>query len=313
MPRHGIRSTYSQCPFQLMTRDQGGRVLSSASAFFFETDGDWFLITNWHVVSGRDFMTREPLSKPFAEVVSLTAKLASYDIGERQEGTFAIMPQNIQLYQGEQPIWFEHPKLGPSCDVIAIPMNKPDTCPKFMHNAANRISKDNIPIEPGRTVFVIGFPCAISIGFGLPLWKSGYIASEPHYDVNLGGKLRDYGGLERGINIPAFFVDAQTRSGMSGSPIFTRFHGSWDTQDPYRSVNPDEPGFWNRNDVAIFGSEGTMFVGCYSGRVGRVESEATLGLCWRADVIETICRGRKPGKNPHIISTQVSHQVEDCV
>ncbi len=301
MPQHGIRSTYSQCPFQLLTQDQDGRILSSASAFFFETDGDWFLITNWHVVSGRHFMTREPLTHPFVETISLTAKLASWDMGDRRSGTFAIGPHRIPLYRGEQPVWFEHPEFGASCDVVAIPMNRPGTCPEFMHNAANRISEVKIPVEPGCVVFVIGFPHAISIGFGLPLWKAGYVASEPHYDVDLGGKLSSYGGLVGGIRIPAFFVDALTRSGMSGSPVFARFHGSWDTRDPYRRVDPKEPGFWERDDVALFGSEGTMFVGCYSGRVGRVENEAALGLCWRADVIEAICQGRRWGKNPHII------------
>ena len=302
MPQRGIRSTYSQCPLQLLTLDQDGRTLSSASAFFFDADGDWFLITNWHVVSGRHFMTREPLINPFVEAISLTAKLASYDIGDRQNGTFGIAPHHIPLYRGEQPVWFEHPELGASCDVVAIPMNRPDTCPEFMHNAANRISEINIPVEPGCTVFVIGFPHAISSGFGLPLWKSGYVASEPHYDVDLGGKLWGYGGLAGGTRIPAFFVDAQTRSGMSGAPIFARFQGSWDTRDPYRSIDPNEPGFWKRDDVALFGSEGTMLIGCYSGRVGNTESEATLGLCWRVDVIETICRERKTGGNPHFIS-----------
>ena len=300
MPKHGVRSTYSQCPFQLLISGQNGRVLSSASAFFFETDGKWFIITNWHVVSGRHFLNRQPLVDPFIEPFSLTAKLSSYAVGDRERNTFGIAPHHIPLYSGEQPVWFEHPEFSAFCDVVAIPMARPASCPEFMHNAANRISEDNIPVEPGCTVFVIGFPHALSVGFGLPLWKSGYVASEPHYDVDLAGKLSDYGGLTGGTRIPAFFIDAQTRAGMSGSPVFARYHGPWHMRDPYRKVDLDEPGFWQRDDVALWGSQGTQFVGCYSGRAGANESEAALGLCWRTDVIEAICHGGTPGNNPHI-------------
>ena len=49
--------------------------------------------------------------------------------------------------------------------------------------------------------------------------------------------------------IPAFFIDSLTRSGMSGSPVFARYHGTWDMGDPYRKVDPDEPGFWKRDDI----------------------------------------------------------------
>ena len=270
------------------------------SAFFFEVDGAWFIITNWHVVTGRHFLSRQPPEGPFVEPFSLTAKLFSYAVGDREGGTFGIVPHRLPLYCGEDPVWFEHPQFGPLCDVVAIPMARPASCPDFMHNAANRISRDNIPVEPGCTVFVIGFPHALSVGFGLPLWKSGYIASEPHYDVSLAGQLSDYGGLEGGERIPAFFIDSQTRAGMSGAPVFARYHGAWDMEDPYRKVDPDEPGFWERNDIAVWGSRGTQFVGCYSGRAGRIENEAALGLCWRTDVIEAICQGNKLGTNPHI-------------
>ena len=68
MPEHGVRSTYSQCPFQLLVHDQTGEILSSGSAFFFETDGAWFIITNWHVVSGRSFIDREPLAASIREL-----------------------------------------------------------------------------------------------------------------------------------------------------------------------------------------------------------------------------------------------------
>ncbi len=296
MPEHGIRSTYSQCPFELQMHDQHG-LIATGTAFFFEMDGRWFLVTNWHNVSGRHFLSKKLLGDRFPTY--LQAKLFSYELGNPSEKSFGIAPYRVPLYEESEPLWFEHPQLGSFCDVVALPIERPKSCPEFMHNAANRISDVRIPVEPGGTVFIIGFPQSISVGFGLPVWKSGYIASEPHYDVTIGGEHWEYGGLRGGRKLPAFFIDSQTREGMSGSPVFARFHGSWDKTDPYRPVDPDEPGFWKREDVAIFGSEGTEFVGCYSGRIMPKEDGAALGLCWRKDAIEEICRSRKKGENPH--------------
>ncbi|MXX77358.1 MAG: hypothetical protein F4210_09965 [Holophagales bacterium] len=298
MPEHGVRSRYSNCPFQVRVRDKDRVPLSAASAFFFETGGASFLVTNWHVVSGRHFLNGEPLACPFVEPIRLTAKLSSYEVGDRARGRFGVAPHDVPLYDGEKPVWFEHPELGSSCDVVAIPMGKPASCPDWMHKAANRIDEPNIPVKPGCTVFVIGFPQALSVGFGLPLWKSGYIASEPHYDVELGGQLSDFGGQVDGSQVPAFFIDSQTRAGMSGAPVFARHFQPWDMKDPYGGFDMKAPGFWKRDDVVLMGS-GTQFVGCYSGRAGSKESEAALGLCWRTDVIEAICQERKPGRNPH--------------
>ena len=126
------------------------------------------------------------------------------------------------------------------------------------------------------------------------MWKSGYIASEPFYDVTIGGNLSSVGGLEGGLTIPAFFIDSQTRSGMSGSPVFASYTGPWDPQEPYGPLKFDEPGFWNRSDVRL-GGTGREFVGCYSGRVPDRENGAALGLCWRKDVIDLICSSRHPG------------------
>ncbi len=292
MPERGIRSTYSQCPFQLLMCDKGG-VIASGTGFFFEVDDQWFVVTNWHNVTGRDFQTSKLLSKHARIPTHLIAKLSTYKLGNSQNQSFAIGPHEVPLYHKNQACWLEHRDHGRSVDVVAIPWERPEACPQFMHNAANRISTDNIPVQPGCIVFVVGFPQAISVGFGLPLWKSGYVASEPHYDVTLEGRLQDFGGLKGGRHVPAFFIDAQTRAGMSGSPVFARYFGTWDMGDPYRPVNPDEPGFWDREDVAIFGSEGTQFVGCYSGRIASRENDAALGLCWRRDVIEEICRNGK--------------------
>ena len=292
-----IRSTYSQCPFELQMHDEQG-MIATGTAFFFEINDEWFLITNWHNVSGKHFLNKAALMNGCFPT-RLVAKLSTYDIEDSPEGSYGIAPYDVPIYQNSEPLWFEHPELGSRCDVIALPLQRPDSCPTFMHNAANRISDVRIPVEPGATVFIVGFPRSISVGFGLPLWKSGYIASEPCYDVTIGGKPQQFGGLIGGIKLPAFFLDSQTREGLSGSPVFASYVGTWDTVDPYSRLEPDAPGFWDRDDVSL-GSKATEFVGCYSARIGPEEQGAALGLCWRKDVIEKICIAKKRGKHPHI-------------
>ncbi|MDE0507769.1 MAG: trypsin-like peptidase domain-containing protein [Gammaproteobacteria bacterium] len=304
---------YSQSPFQILVCNVDGYTLSSATAFYFETDGKWFLITNWHVVSGRNFLTGEALVGG-GEPLSLNLKLATYVEDDCEDGEWMVAPHSMALFEGENPVWLEHPSLERWCDVVAIPTERPDICPRSMHNAVNLIDTSpisNIPIKPGGDVFIIGFPQSISVGFGLPLWKSGYIASEPHYDIVVDGEVWEYGGMKSGTRLPAFFVDAQTRKGMSGAPVFARYIGVWDTRDPYTHTNAnalvadliEQPAEFFESDDAdkLAIAAGVRFVGCYSGRiVGDNAAEAGLGLCWREEVIEMICRQGKPGKNPHI-------------
>ena len=285
MPEKGIRSTYSQCPFRIGTWDSQGE-LASGTGFLYEVDNGLFLITNWHVVSGKHAFTKGPLSSSHRFPEYITANIATYVDDDMFK--FAIRSLRIEIYSDGTPAWFEHPGLGSVCDVVAIPFSRPSACPPFMHNAANKISTTRIPVTPGTSIFVVGFPMAISVGFGLPLWKSGYVASEPYYDIEI-----------EGLNVPAFFLDTQTRSGMSGAPVFASYTGMWDVTDPYAKIDLDDPSFWDRDDVVLNGTA-NEFVGCYSGRVLGRENEAALGLCWQKDAIDLICTNGVPGKHPHI-------------
>lgn len=299
MLKHGVRSTYSQCPLQLLMYDDSG-LISTGTAFFFVYNEKWFIVTNWHNISGKHFLTKTPLlQNRFPTYIK--AKISSYlSTGEKPtDNVFEIIAQRIEIYIDRKPVWYEHPQLGSRCDVVVIPLDRPGCCPDCMHNAANLISKTRIPVKPGNSCFIIGFPKSLSSAFGLPLWKSGYIASEPYFPVTIGGKVSENGGLAEGTVLPAFFLDSKTREGMSGSPVFSSYIGNWDLTDPYAPLNPDEKGFWSRDDVAI-GENRMEFVGCYSARIGKEEEGAAFGLCWTVETIEKICESKILGKHPHI-------------
>lgn len=256
MPKK-IRGYHSQCPFEIRMFKEN-KAISTGTAFFFECSGEIFLITNWHNLSGRNAFTKQPLSKiPDNFPTHIEAGLSSYGHGKVQlpSGHFTTIFRKIDIYgatdNGLEPLWYEHPQLGSTCDIAALRLGKPPDVPTFMHNPANTLSSLDIPIKPGGVAFIIGFPSSLSVGFGLPIWKSGFIASEPTYDVCIGGDFSPVGGMAGGIEIPAFFIDSQTRSGMSGSPVFASFTGNWSISNPYEEIDPNGDNFWNRKDIAL--------------------------------------------------------------
>ena len=286
----GIRSAFSQCPFQIQLCNSTG-VIATATGFFYDLDGDTFLITNWHNISGRHFVTNKCLDDGLRTPEYIEVAFASWIPGSSKKRWLpANNTQRVEIYQECEPLWFEHPELGSSCDIIALPLSRPTECPEFMHNAANLMTSDKIPIQPGNAVFIIGFPIGISIGPGLPLWKSGYIASEPFFDITT-ADIDD--------PVPAIFIDAQTRQGMSGSPVYASYTGSWDNSDPYSDLTGlDIEQLLKRQDILLT-SKGIEFIGCYSGRAPGKMNEAALGLCWRKEAIAHICANGKPGRYPH--------------
>ena len=96
MPELGIRSTYSQCPFQIQIWDDHG-IISSGSAFFYELDEDSFLITNWHNVSGRHFLTDKVLSPNGRTPTYLKAMFATV---VATDGRFTTAARSGQLWTG---------------------------------------------------------------------------------------------------------------------------------------------------------------------------------------------------------------------
>lgn len=286
MPENGIRNRLSKSPFELHMWDDCGRI-ATGSGFFYELNSRRFLITNWHNVSGRHFLTKEPLSGRCPTFLKAKLFRASYEDSE----SYVSRATRFEIYADGEPLWLEHPEIGSACDVVALPIPEIDCGP--MHNPSNTITEIEIPLAPGCSIFVVGFPRSISTGPGLPVWKSGYLASEPYFRVTIGGETSEIGGLRGGTILPAHFIDVETREGMSGSPVFAAFSGVWDRTSPYKSL--EREGF-DFNDL-MFGNA-YMFLGCYSARIGSKEEGAALGLCWPDDVIRKVCSGRR-AKHPH--------------
>ena len=282
-----LKDKYIACPFQIQMCDmQGG--FSLGTAFFYECEGETFIITNWHNVTGKHPQTGAALDAMRSPSYIRAKWPVVDDSVPKVEGAkqFYFQAQKIEIEDESGPLWFEHPELGSVCDVVAIPVHKPTDWPSFIHVAANKIDETSVPIEPGLKVTVIGFPQGMSTGPGLPVMKTGFLSSMPGYDVRLGGKFSDIGGMKDGVQVPAMLLDVHTIPGMSGSPVFGEYTGFW---------NPDDLSTSEVTGSSMLGTS-RMFLGCYSSRVAELEERSGLGLCHQRDAIERICRTKYRGQ-----------------
>lgn len=206
-----------------------GEALATATGFVVQPHETPFLITNWHVVAGRNAETNELLSATGAEPQELrilhhyTAQLGRWS------------PLTVPLHPQGRRAWLEHPA-GRAVDVVAFPLQTlPPTVQLYPLDLA--LAEVDIVVQVAMPVSIIGFPFGLTSQGALPIWKAGHIASDPDLD---------YG--ER----PAFLIDATTRSGMSGSPVVHRSFGSY----------LDSKGNYN-----IATGVQTRLLGVYSGRI----------------------------------------------
>jgi hypothetical protein len=249
---------------QLFFRDTG---VSYGTGFFYKHSDQLFLITCWHIVSGRHFQTEGVLSSKGA--VPDRVKFAVMLHGP--EGTRVTITRELYEDVGsnglpQRPIWLEHPDHHHKVDVVAIPIQIPADAEVRTIDAVNTEPKMLLKIP--NDVFVLGYPVGIDGGGDLPIWKRASIATEPAIPRN---------------GLPQMLIDTATREGMSGGPVIAIADGALTLEgDPMR--------------YAIAGRVYRL-VGVYSGRLGDDEMRAQLGIVWHAAVIEQIVNVPTHGKS----------------
>ena len=286
-----IKNPLSYVPFQIFVGDDAGW-FSTGTGFSYQLGTDNFIITNWHVISGRDWPSGNANTPNGRRPTKIWLKRSTKVPFQKDQFHVFTSPVPLPIFSDDKPNWLEHPELGWKCDLVAFQINFHageilDDLDQRFHKPVNHVSDAAIPVAPGSAVFIIGYPKSISSGPGLPIYKSGYIASEPDFDAIIDGIPSLMGEMEKGLQIPAFYIDSLTREGMSGSPVFASYSGIWNSGDPY--------GKFELKGSTHIGSA-MQFIGCYSGRAtGERETDAALGLCWRESVIREICELQKPG------------------
>jgi hypothetical protein len=249
--------------------DQGG-TKHPATAFLYEDSDKTYLVTNWHVLTGRDPSNRK-ISKTGALVTHLevafhfTPDQKHVSPYQSARNTYEIL--NINSMTGT---WLEHN--DSEIDVAILEVATPENA---LITTLNKIPFDT-GYEPtvSEEVFVIGFPEGLAIpDTTLPLWKGGTIASDPA--VHVGRK-------------PLNLIDCDTYEGMSGAPVIARRQSGLFLYD----------GAGKMRDDSVFG-EVRQFFGIYSGRVRQKIGDELIatkfGVVWRARVVDEILRSPHTG------------------
>lgn len=212
----------------LLILEARGNVVSTATGFVVEREATKYLITNFHVLSGRHPETMKSVDPNGAwpDTVRIVHNKAGA-LGNWEERT-------EPLYEEGSPLWLEHPVFGHKVDVVALPLTNLSGVDLYPHDpwraplAAIGVTTD---------LSIIGFPFGITGGGALGVWVHGSMATEPAIDFG---------------DLPCFLIDSRTRPGQSGSPVI------------FYSTGPiNTPG----GGIAITGQVVEDLLGVYSGRI----------------------------------------------
>jgi hypothetical protein len=257
-------------PIELLSNDGSDTIISRATGFFCRRGGRLVLVTNHHVVSGRNALTGEPLS----DKGYFPKRIRYYGaniVTQEPHVHFSRPPYVLDLERDFQEL-LENPPLinGLEVDVWAVPIvpgsifEKDPKRTGFVGAAiASCVLDDHLgpPIvtEAGSDCFLLGYPLANYAGLMPPVWKRGSLASEPILGVD---------------NRPMFLIDAAVTSSMSGSPVIRRVV----------TFAADDREVGALREFTSFD-----LIGVYAGRLQSMALErVNLGYAWHKSLIDGV-------------------------
>jgi Trypsin-like peptidase domain len=236
---------------QLLTPEWQGKKLSSATGFIVVHDARPYLITNWHVLSGRNAETGEPLSSHGVTPDAVGIRHFWHtQLGE-------ILPHDFVepvLAEDQQPRWLEHPQYRRKVDVVALPLGTFRHAAVFPYNLEPPAQLLRAGVS--EFVHIVGFPFGLKVKDFLAIWVRGSIASDPDVDFD---------------DLPCFLIDARTRQGQSGAPVI--------------AYSPGGATIMADSSLALRTSPLVNLLGVYS---GRVNAESDIGKVWKIHVVREI-------------------------
>jgi hypothetical protein len=234
---------------------QDENFLGPATSFCYEYAGKKYLISNWHVFSGRNPDTGQALS-----ATSMIPNKFSIQLHGNEVGSYSG-EITCDLYdKSGSALWLQHLQ-GQNVDIAAIHVS--ELGDRFKFYSANDPNHCNgkLSIRITDEVFITGFPRGLAKQGIFPVWKRGTIAAEPNISI--------------GETDTTYLVDTATREGMSGSPVFRRSNNG--------------VASYTDGSVGMHQGEVTRFVGVYSGRFGADdELSAQLGRVWKEEKVQEL-------------------------
>ncbi len=245
---------FSTVPIQIILW-KGDDELGTATGFFYQRRARDYLVTNWHVLSGRNARTGQSMLASGAIPDKIQFLFRAKPLGSTWLSPPTPLVQTDEQ-QGTTSSWFQHP-LGQEIDLASIRLlDFPEVVLVSLPTENN--APEALTHEIGTDCYVVGFPLSHIRTRETVVWKRASIATEFDLDFN---------------STASFLIDATTSKGMSGSPVFLRQTGQ--VHYAYGEV-----GFWT-------GGPATEFVGVYSGRyLSSDGSELSLGHVWKRSLID---------------------------
>ena len=235
-----------------------GKERHSATGFFFKGNKNIFLVTNKHVIYGKNYS--DPYAQPIVDSIKTMLHIDLSDLSRNEE-------TELPLYKNGMPVWLEHKQK--EIDVVCIPLNLDS---KFLVVPVSEELLNSEGIVVGfEKIFVMGYPYAwYDDYYNLPITRIGHLSSP------FGVPFR---------NNPFLIGDVETHPGMSGSPVLIHLKDY---------VTTDENG----RRVTHLGSSRLILAGIFSGQPEwRINDKATgrpidiphsLSVIWFANLIQQI-------------------------
>lgn len=245
-------------------------IVSSATGFYYKYKEKMFLVTNKHVVTGKNTFTNECLSKmqaiPTALRVETNFNILNNDNSNETLNVTLVYDLYKNIDTKEEPIWYVYN------DDLMVDLAILDVTDEYHKSIENikqirnckscdwyyyKYNNKNRRLNVSDNVFVVGFPFGYqTTGFDgcYAIWNSGFVASESNKKLVV--PIHNLKENEKFSECDAFLIDAYTRYGQSGSPVISKTHNkSFD------------------------------LIGIYSGRTNK---DSTLGYVWKIELINKI-------------------------
>ena len=165
---------------------------------------------------------------------------------------------------------------------MAIPVDLSDEKhPLLITRIEDAAWHENTYLRIGRDVIIVGYPFGMRPENPYPIWKRGFVASEPFLLVD---------------GMPKYYVDSPGRPGMSGSPMFMVSPGravSKATRDLLEDKSLSPLAIIQQIDVEeLMGAPEInmmQFAGVYAGSFGESKlEEMRLGIAWHAAMVDRL-------------------------
>jgi hypothetical protein len=298
-------------------QDHRNRKLANGTGFLFKKKETYYLITNWHIVSGHDFFSKKGLSNDAIHYPNLicfqpglildfdgslkTAKPALSDLIQ----SFISVP----LYANDLPTWYIHP--SKQVDVVAIPIKD---------ESFNQLYESYNTFSSAQDVITNDSPSGLALKKLLQIYLSSRLgkmkdplsindAKPDSFPIEIADEVFVLGfpfghtASKSGRQTPiwkkgtiatepdenyydntfgkAFLIDGITHAGMSGSPVIA-------CKRNYM-INGTLPDYTHLSNAYAF-------IGVYSAHMNfdkNNQENTYLGLVWSKELIDEIIDNQK--------------------